>query len=310
MAIQETRTLPAQFVEDLGTDLAKQLVAQTGVPVVSTGVAGISQQPGETPEQYAARQKAAEQFQIRQQSLSGLAPQVASQDPLQQQAQTLATQGIGSYQPFLQAAQQATGPQAYQDYMSPYQQQVIDVSLAEFDRNKAIQEQQIRDQAIASGAFGGGREGVALAEYGKASDLNRAQLQAGLLQQGFGQAQQAAAQQYAQQTGLASLLPGLQSQDVSQLGTLGAINQAQAQAQLDARREAARQATYLPQEQLQQYAGAVTGIMGGYPAAFQSTNVPNPTPLQTALGVGTTLAGIYGSVKNAGVNPFSAFKTS
>jgi len=304
MAVQETRTLPAQFVEDLGTDLAKQLVAQTGVPVVSTGVAGISQQPGETADQFAARQKAAEQFQIRQQSLSGLAPQVASQDPLQQQAQTLATQGIGSYQPFLQAAQQATGPQAYQDYMSPYQQQVIDVSLAEFDRNKAIQEQQIRDQAIASGAFGGGREGVALAEYGKASDLNRAQLQAGLLQQGFGQAQALAAQQYGQQTGLASLLPGLQSQDVSQLGTLGAINQAQAQAQLDAQREAARQATYLPQEQLQQYAGAVTGIMGGYPAAFQSTNVPNPTPLQTALGVGTTLAGIYGSVKSAGASPF------
>jgi len=304
MAVQETRTLPAQFVEDLGTDLAKQLVAQTGVPVVSTGVAGISQQPGETADQFAARQKAAEQFQIRQQSLSGLAPQVAAQDPLQVQAQQLAQQGIGSYQPFLQAAQQATGPQAYQAYMSPYQQQVIDVSLAEFDRNKAIQEQQIRDQAVASGAFGGGREGVALAEYGKASDLNRAQLQAGLLQQGFGQAQALAAQQYGQQTGLASLLPGLQSQDVSQLGTLGAINQAQAQAQLDAQREAARQATYLPQEQLQQYAGAVTGIMGGYPAAFQSTNVPNPTPLQTALGVGTTLAGIYGSVKNAGVNPF------
>ena len=305
MAIQETRTLPAQFVEDLGKDLATQLVAQTGVPVVSTGVAGISQQPGEDAGQFAARQKAAEQFQIRQQSLSGLAPQVAAQDPLQVQAQQLAQQGIGSYQPFLQAAQAATGPQAYQAYMSPYQQQVIDVSLAEFDRNRAIQEQQIRDQAVASGAFGGGREGVAMAEYGKASDLNRAQLQAGLLQQGFGQAQQLAAQQYGQQTGLASLLPGLQSQDVSQLGTLGAINQAQSQAVLDAQRESARQATYLPQEQLQQYAGAVTGIMGGYPAAFQSTNVPNPTPLQTALGVGTTLAGIYGTVKNAGVNPFA-----
>ena len=305
MAVQETRTLPAQFVEDLGTDLAKQLVAQTGVPVVSTGIAGISQQPGEDAAQFAARQKAAEQFQIRQQSLSGLSPQVAAQDPLQVQAQQLAQQGIGSYQQFLQDAQAATGPQAYQAYMSPYQQQVIDVSLAEFDRNKSIQEQQIRDQAVASGAFGGGREGVALAEYGKASDLNRAQLQAGLLQQGFGQAQQLAAQQYGQQTGLASLLPGLQSQDVSQLGTLGAINQAQSQAVLDAQRESARQATYLPQEQLQQYAGAVTGIMGGYPAAFQSTNVPNPTPLQTALGVGTTLAGIYGSVKNAGVSPFT-----
>jgi hypothetical protein len=310
MAVTETRTLPAQFVEDIGTDLAKQLVAQTGIPVVSTGVAGISQQPGESAEQFAARQKAAQQFQIRQQSLSGLAPQVAGQDPLQQQAQTLATQGIGSYQPFLQAAQAATGPQAYQAYMSPYQQQVIDVSLAEFDRNKAIQEQQISNQAISAGAFGGGREGVQRAEYGAASDRNRAALQAQLLQQGFGQAQALAAQQYGQQTGLASLLPGLQSQDVSQLGTLGAINQAQAQAQLDAQREAARQAVYLPQEQLQQYTGAVTGIMGGYPAAFQSSNVPNPTPLQTALGVGTTLAGIYGSIKNAGVNPFSAFKTN
>jgi len=296
MAVQETRTLPAQFVEDLGTDLAKQLVAQSAVPVVSTGIAGISQQQGETPEQFAARQKAAEQFQIRQQSLSGLAPQVAGQDPLQQQAQQLATKGIGSYQPFLQAAQAATGPQGYQAYMSPYQQQVIDVSLAEFDRNRAIQEQQIRDQAVASGAFGGGREGVALAEYGKASDLNRAQLQAGLLQQGFGQAQQLASQQYNQQTGLAQLLPGLQGTDISRLGSLGAINQAQAQAQLDAQREAARQATYLPQEQLQQYTGAVTGIMGGYPAAFQSSNVPNPTPLQTALGAAATGAGIYGAL--------------
>jgi hypothetical protein len=189
MAVQETRTLPAQFVEDLGTDLAKQLVAQTGIPVVSTGVAGISQQPGETPEQFAARQKAAQQFQIRQQSLSGLAPQVAGQDPLQQQAQTLATQGIGSYQPFLQAAQAATGPQAYQAYMSPYQQQVIDVSLAEFDRNKAIQEQQISNQAITAGAFGGGREGVQRAEFQTGAARERALLQAGLLQQGFGQAQ-------------------------------------------------------------------------------------------------------------------------
>jgi len=326
MAVTETRTLPAQFVEDIGTDLAKQLVAQTAVPVVSTGVAGISQQPGESAEQFAARQKAAEQFQIRQQSLSGLAPTVAGQDPLQQQAQQLATQGIGSYQPFLQQAQTqsqlasglgamslgqlgtaastfggvGTGAQAFQQdvsqFMSPYQSQVIDVSLAEFDRNRAIQEQQIRDQAVASGAFGGGREGVAMAEYGKASDLNRAQLQAGLLQQGFGQAQQLASQQYGQQTGLAQLLPGLQGTDISRLGSLGAINQAQAQAQLDAQREAARQATYLPQEQLQQYTGAVTGIMGGYPAAFQSSNVPNPTPLQTALGAAATGAGIYGAL--------------
>ena len=99
----------------------------------------------------------------------------------------------------------------------------------------------------------------------------------------------------------------LQGTDISRLGSLGALNQAQRQAELDAQREATRQATFLPQEQLDRFAGQVTGIMGGYPGSTQTTNIPNPTPLQTALGVGTTLAGIYGTVKNAGVNPF--FKT-
>ena len=74
---------------------------------------------------------------------------------------------------------------------------------------------------------------------------------------------------------------------------MGAINQAQTQAGLDAQREAIRQAAFQPQEQLDRYAGQVAGIMGGYPGATQTTNVPNPTPLQTALGIGTTLAGLY-----------------
>ena len=81
---------------------------------------------------------------------------------------------------------------------------------------------------------------------------------------------------------------------------MGALNQAHEQARLDAQREAARQATFLPQEQLDRFAGQVTGIMGGYPGQTQTTNIPNPTPLQTALGVGSTLAGIYGAIKNPG----------
>ena len=87
MAVQETRTLPAQFVEDLGTDLAKQITAQAQIPVVAPGVGGISQLAGETAADFAARQKAGQQFDIRQQSLAGLAPTVAGQDRLQQQAQ-------------------------------------------------------------------------------------------------------------------------------------------------------------------------------------------------------------------------------
>ena len=235
---------------------------------------------------------------------------IAGQDPVQLQAQQAALAGIGGYQPYLQSAAASAGPTAYQQFMSPYQQDVIDTTLADYDIQAQKGLPALAAQAINAGAFGGGREGVQRAEYLSASDRNRAALQAQLLQQGFGQAQALAAQQYGQQTGLAQLLPGLQGTDISRLGSLGSLNQAQAQAQLDAQREAARQAVYLPQEQLQQYTGAVTGIMGGYPAAFQSSNVPNPTPLQTALGVGTTLAGIYGSVKSAGVNPFSAFKTN
>jgi hypothetical protein len=149
------------------------------------------------------------------------------------------------------------------------------------------------------------------------------------LQQGFGQAQaarqqdisnqfnigQAQAAQAAQRGQLAQAQQGLgsfqsalggqtqvlQGGDISRLGQLGALNQAQAQAGLDAQREAARMATFQPQEQLDRYAGQVTGLMGGVAGqGTQTTNIPNPTPLQTALGVGTTLAGIYGAVKNPG----------
>jgi len=293
MSTQTTVARPAPFVEQLGKDLATQVVAQTAVPLVAPGSGGIKQLAGESAGQFAARQKAAQQFDIRQQSLAGLAPQVAGLSQLEKDARTKAQAGIGSFQPFVTAAQGATGPQAFQQFMSPYQQQVIDTSLAEFDRQAQAQEQRIRDSAVASGAFGGSRQGVAEAEYGAASDRNRAQLQAGLLQQGFGQAQQAAQQNFMNQMGLASALPGLQRADVSTLGQLGALDRGLAQGQLDADREAARMSAFQPQEQVDRYANIVTGIMGGYPGQIQQTNIPNPTPLQNALAIGSTGAGIY-----------------
>ena len=303
MAITETRTRPPQFIEDIGVDLAKNLVASTGVPTVSVGLGQISQRPGEAKEDFEARQQAARAFETRQQSLAGLAPSVAAQDALQKQAASLAASGVGSYQPFINQAQQLMGPGggtgagSIQDYMSPYQQQVIDTSLAEFDRNAASNRQRIRDQAVASGAFGGGREGVELAEYQTGSDQDRLMLQANLLQQGFGQAQQARQQDLANQQGLAQLLPQLQRADISTLGSVGAVQQAQQQATEDATREAARQATFLPQENLSRYAGQVAGLMGGYPGQTTQSFVPNPSPLQTAIGAGSALAGIFGALK-------------
>jgi hypothetical protein len=152
---------------------------------------------------------------------------------------------------------------------------------------------------------------VQLAEFGTGAARERALLNAGLLQQGFQQAQAARQQDIANrgslasqqlqlgqfQTGLGQTAGGIAGTNIGRLGQLGALNQAQEQAEKDATREAARQATFLPQEQLDRFAGQVTGIMGGYPGQFQSTITPNPTPLQTALGVGTTLAGIYGATR-------------
>ena len=318
MAVQQVQNIPPKFVQQLGEDLATQITAQTAVPVVAPGAGGITQLAGESADQFKARQDAAQQFDIRQQSLAGLAPQVAGQDALQGLAELKALQGIGSFEPALQRAQAqiagiptgAMTTQEAQQFMSPYQSQVIDATLAEFDRNRAIQEQNIRDQQTRLGVLGAGRAGVQLAEFGTGAARERALLQAGLLQQGFNQAQSARQQDIANrfnlaqaESGIASILPQLQRADVSQLGTLGALNQAQEQARLDASREAARQAAFLPAQELDRYAAQVTGLMGGYPGQTQQTVTPNPTPLQTALGVGTTLAGIYGAINNpSGLN--------
>jgi hypothetical protein len=297
MAVQEQRTLPPKFIEDLAVDYGKQLTALTAQPI----------------------------------DTSKFAPTVAAQDPLQTQAATLAQSGIGAYQPFVTAAQQAatdfgtgitaaqqltgtgagTGAGSIASFMSPYQQQVIDTTLAEFDRQRAIQEQNIKSQQAGLGALGSGRAGVQLAEFGTGSDRERAALQAQLLQQGFQDAaarrqqdlanqvnlagQQLQAGQF--QTGLAQLVPSLQSRDIRTLGSVGAVQQAQSQAQLDAQREANRLAAFEPYERLGTFGSGVASLISGYPGQRQFTSVPNPTPLQTALGIGTGLAGLYGALR-------------
>jgi hypothetical protein len=142
------------------------------------------------------------------------AQQVAPETQLQQQARGLAG-GLGDYQQYLNQAQQYSGPQAYQQFMSPYQQEVINTTLTEFDkqRQQALAQQQA--QAVAGGAFGGAREGVQRAEYGAQTLQDRSALQAQLLQQGFGQAQQAANTAFQQQSGLASLQPTLLGQQIA-----------------------------------------------------------------------------------------------
>ena len=425
-------------------------------------------------EDYAAGLKNIVNDPFTAQELAGIAPQVAGQTNLQKQATQLTGQGIGSYQPFVTAAQQAgttagqglglaqtglgiagqqltgagtslgaagqtiagaspyttaaatglgqagatlggtqgfigaaqsglgaaagltgtgagTGAGSLSSYMSPYQQQVIDTTLADFDRQAAQRQQAISDQAVALGGFGGGREGVMQAEYQTASDKNRAAIQAQLLAQGFSQAQAArqadlqnqmslsqgqlglgqatgslAAQQAAlaqgqlglgqaqlglgsaqaqqagqsagmagqraalaqaqagfagqrgamagQQAGLAQgqlglgqfqqglggALQGFQGTDIARVGQVGAADQAFAQANIDAQREKERMGLYEPYERLGFLGSGLTGLMGGMGPQYQFQNQGSASPLATALGVGSTLGGIYGNVTGKG----------
>ena len=217
---------------------------------------------------------------------------VAPTSAITQEAQALRG-GLGSFAPFLQTAAASTGPQAYQQFLSPFQKDVIDTTLKEFDVQAAKGIPSIAAQAISQGAFGGGREGVARAEFQQASDRNRAALQAQLLQQGFGQAQQLAQNQFANQMNLAQAAPQLFGQQISALGALGTQQQAQEQALRSADQQLAFAQQQQPLNLAQQYGQGVLGLISGYPAQFQSQQTPTPSPLQTALGAGATLAGVY-----------------
>ena len=228
------------------------------------------------------------------------AQQVAPETQLQQQARGLAG-GLGDYQQYLTQAEQYSGPQAYQQFMSPYQQQVIDTTLAEFDkqRQQALAQQQA--QAVAGGAFGGAREGVQRAEYGAQTLQDRSALQAQLLQQGFGQAQQAAAQAFQQQQGLASLQPQLLGQQIGAMTALGQQQQAQQQAVLDAQAAAAKEAAFEPYTRYGLVGQQLTGLAGGFPTQVQTYNPTQPaSPLQTLLGTLTGVGGLAGKVLGKG----------
>jgi hypothetical protein len=203
--------------------------------------------------------------------------------------------GVAGYQPFLQQAAAYSGPQAYQQFMSPYQQEVIDTSLAEFDKQRQIAQQQIGAGAIGAGAFGGGREGVQQAEFGAQSLQDRALLQAQLLQQGFGQAQQAAAQAQQQQMGLASLQPSLAQGNIQSLGAAGTQNLAYQQAVLDAQAQGAQMAAYEPYNRLQFLGSSIGGMLSGQPQAYMTSTTPSSagtaSPLSSAL---SSAFGVYG----------------
>ena len=300
------------YLQEAGKDFAKQLTAQTAVPIKTDAFMG-------------------RQF-------------VAGEDPLQTQAINLATQGIGSFQPFLQGAQQAitqagqtvgqvgqdisglgqfmgagagTGAGSIADFQSPYQQAVIDESLRQFDRSRAGGLQQIADSAAQFGAFGGGRQGALEGQFMADTALGRAGLEAQLRAQGFADAatrrqtafgqQQDLATQRAQlanaQAGLARQQFGLSdfqrqnvAGDVANLGQLGAFRQGLDQSLLTADQQALQTAAYEPFQRLDRFGSGITSLAGGVGGQqFQAPAAPSPfsTALSTALGIG----GLFGKFR-------------
>jgi hypothetical protein len=305
MAITQSSVLPQQYINQLGQDYGQQLAGLTAIPL----------------------------------DTSQFAPTVAAQDPLQTQAATLAGSGVGAYSPYLtQAATQGTqaistlggvspyisaaagltgtgagtGAGSIASYMSPYQSQVIDATLSEFDKQAAMRQQGISDAAVKLGGFGGGREGVMLSEYQTQSDRDRAALQAGLLQQGFGQGAALRQQDYmnqlglggaqaglaqgqmglgSYQQGLAQLAPALQRGDIGTLTNIGGIQQQQAQNVLNAQQQANQMAAMEPYQRMQAY-GQGLGTLAPFQGQMQTAYTPDPTALQTALGWTSVLGGI------------------
>ena len=297
------------YLQEAGKDFAKQLTAQTAVPL--------------DPSKFMGRQF------------------VAGEDPLQTQAINLATQGIGSFQPFLQGAQQAitqagqtvgqvgqdisglqqfmgsgagTGAGSIADFTSPFQQQVIDESLRQFDRSRASGLQQIADDAYTAGAFGGGRQGALEGQFLADTALGRAGLEAQLRAQGFADAAARRQAAFTQQQDLATQRANLANQqaglargqfglsdfqrqnvagDVANLGQLGAFRQGLDQSRLSADQQVAQATAFEPFQRLDRFGAGITSLAGGVGGPqFQAPAAANPltTALSTALGIG----GLFG----------------
>ena len=375
----------APYMSAAGTQLG---AAGTGIEGAETGLAGLAGA-------YAAPATAG--IQQAQGTLGGVGQYIgAAGTGLGQAGGALAgaqTQ-MGGAQQYISQAAGLTGPMTGQqqtDYMSPYQSQVIDTTLQEFDKQAKMRQQAISDAAVGLGGFGGGREGVMQSEYQLGSDKNRAALEAQLLNQGFSQAQAArqadlssrlgiggAQQQYASglaglagqqagfagqagqfagaraglagqqagfaqqqlglggaqqalagaqlgagqaylqpgqfasgvlgqqagaagqraqlaqsQLGIAGAQQGMQGQDIARAGSVGAADQAYAQAREDAKREANRMAAYEPYERIGWLGQGVMGMMGGMAPQYSFSQQSNPSPLSQALGIAATGAGAY-----------------
>ena len=238
--------------------------------------------------------------------------QVAGMTPEQLGALRLGTAGIGAYMPYMQQAtegfnraMQRAGPGAISEFMSPYQQEVIDVASRNIQRQGDIARQNMQAQAVRAGAFGGSREGIQRAELERNLADTRNTAITNLLNQGYQTAAEQALRssqltgQLAQGIGaLGGQFQSMGQQDVSFLYGLGQQQQGQQQRELDALRATQLQSAYQPYQQL----AFLSDIYKGAPSsqmAFTTQAAPTPSPFQQIAGLATGAIGTLGAAKAA-----------
>ena len=274
---------PAPFLEPIGESLGEVLSGQ---------IPGVGQQ-----------------FDV-----STIAPQVAQINPFLQAAQQqAATQaglgavqfspttgavtgigqgtGIAAYQPYLDKAEALFDPNAYKQYMSPYQTEVIAATQRLLNEQRATGRSQLAANAIQAGAFGGGRSGVALAEYERGRDISDAATLAALRQQGLTSAQQLQQQGITNLTAMPTVQQGLQGNLISQLGLTGTGAQQYSRSLLDAVQQGNLMAQQFPYQQLQQQANVFATLAGATPGMQTQPMVTSPA-LTAAQAFGTVYGGL------------------
>ena len=239
--------------------------------------------------------------------------QVAGLTPLQQAAIQRGMAGVGSFQPLLQAGSDILGmgvgalmPGASDAFMNPFVDQVIDQNLRDVQRQGDIARQQIANQAVTAGAFGGSREAIANQELQRNLTDTFARQSAGLRAQAFESAQDRAqkASELFTKAGIATAGLGEAAQaanlrDVQLLSGLGGQEQQQQQAELDALRQTSLQQQFEPFQRL----SFMSDIFRGVPSqqtTLTTKTAPDPSRLSQIGGLAGGVASLLGAFGGGG----------
>ena len=283
---QSAGLLPSATLQPFGKEILKYGIGQLGTPI---DVGKMTPQvAGQGAFQQAGAQRVAD--------MSGLGA-------IQRDATGMVTgftggTGVASYQPYLDqiGTQQLLDPSGYQQFMSPYQKEIIDTTMRDYDLQAGIGRQQILEQQAASNAFGGSRAGIQMGQYQADSDRNRAAMLAGLYGQGYQQALDLQQQQLGNLQNMMTGVPAAQAQEAAGLEALGMADQQLEQQKLNQLALAAQQGYELPLQRITDVAniyGTVSGAMPGSPTQ-KFTSSPIVQGIGGFANMYSTLGGYQG----------------